>query len=82
MEVPLGGKISHKDERDSDGDSAEKEDGYYKPQQDNNITMIPKINDALSSGRKEVRVGGATLTNIIDKNWKEDTLTLKVQWDN
>ena len=44
--------------------------------------MIPKINDALSSGRKEVRVGGAMLTNIIDNERKEGTLTLKVQWDN
>ena len=44
--------------------------------------MIPKINDALSSVRKEVRVGGAMLTNITDDRWKEGTLTLKVQWDN
>ena len=44
--------------------------------------MIPGIKDALSSGRKEVRVSGAMLTNIIDYKWKEDTLTLKVQWDN
>ena len=44
--------------------------------------MIPEINDTLSSGRKEVRVGGAMLTNIIDDIWKEGTLTLKVQWDN
>ena len=64
LEVPVGGKISHEDERDSDDYSAEEEDGYYKPLQDNNITMIPKINDALSSGRKEVRVSGAMLTNI------------------
>ena len=44
--------------------------------------MIPEINNALSSGKKEVRVGGAILTNIIDDRWKEGTLTLKVQWDN
>ena len=82
LEVPVGGKISHEDEKDSDDDSAEEEDGYYEPLQDNDITMIPEINDALSSGRKEVRVGGAMLTNIIDDRWKEGTLTLKVQWDN
>ena len=68
--------------RDSNEDSAEEEDGYCKPLQDDNITMIPEINDALSSGRKEVRVGGAMLTNITDDIWKEGTLTLKVQWDN
>ena len=51
MEVPVGGKISHKDERNSDNDSTEEEDGYYKPLQDGDITMIPEINDALSSGR-------------------------------
>ena len=44
--------------------------------------MIPEINNALSSDRKEVRVGGAMLTNIIDDKWNEGTLTLKVQWDN
>ena len=82
LEVPVGGKISHKDERDSDDDSAEEEDGYYEPLQDDDITMIPEINDALSSGRKEVRVGNAMLTNIINDKWKEGTLTLKVQWDN
>ena len=78
----MGGKISHKDERDSGNDSAEEEDGYYEPLQDDDITMIPEINYALSSGIKEVRVGGAMLTNIIDDKWKEGTLTLKVQWDN
>ena len=52
LEFPVGRKISHKDERDRDNDSAEEEDGYYKPLQDNDITMIPKINDALSSGKK------------------------------
>ena len=62
----MGGKISHEDERNSDDDSAEEEDGYYKPLQDDDITMIPEINNALSLGRKEVRVGGAMLTNIID----------------
>ena len=82
LEVPVGGKISHEDERDSDDDSSEEEDGYYDLLQDNDITMIPKINDALSSGRKEVQVGGAMLTNIINEKWKEVTLTLKVQWDN
>ena len=59
----MGGKISHEDERDSDDDSAEEEDSYYEPLQDDDITMIPKINNALSSGKKEVRVGGAMLTN-------------------
>ena len=44
--------------------------------------MIPGINDALSSGRKEVRFSGAMLTNIIKDRWKEGKLTLKVQWDN
>ena len=44
--------------------------------------MIPEINDALSSGKKEVRVGGAMLKNIIDNRWKEGTLTLNVQCDN
>ena len=44
--------------------------------------MIPEINDALSLGKKEVQVGGAMLTNIIDDRWKEGTLTLKVLWDN
>ena len=48
------GKISHKDERNSNDDSAEEEDGYYEPLQDDNITMIPGINDALSLGKKEV----------------------------
>ena len=52
LEVPVGGKISHEDERDSDDDSAEEEDGYYEPLQYDDITMIPNINDALSSGRK------------------------------
>ena len=28
LEVPVGGKISHEDERDSDDDSSEEEDGY------------------------------------------------------
>ena len=50
----MGGKISHEDERDSDDDSAEEEDGYYEPLQGEDITMIPEINDTLSSGRKEV----------------------------
>ena len=44
--------------------------------------MIPEINDALSSVQKEVRVGGAMLTDIIDDKWKKGILTLKVQWDN
>ena len=78
----MGREISHENEINSDDDSAEEEDGYYEPLQDDNITMIPGINDALSSGRKEVRVGGAMLKNIIDGIWKEGTLTLKVQWDN
>ena len=78
----MGGKISHKDERDSNDDSAEEEDYYYERLQDDDITMIPEINDALSSGRKEVRVSGAMLTIIIDDKWKEGALTLKVQWDN
>ena len=82
LEVPVGRKISHKVERDSNDDSAEEEDGYYEPLQDDDITMIPKINDALSSGRKEFRVGRDMLTNIIDNRWKEGTLTLKVQRDN
>ena len=47
LEVPVGGKINHEDERDSDNDSAEEEDGYYEPLQDDDITMIPEINDAL-----------------------------------
>ena len=63
----MGGKISHEDERDSDNDSAEEEDGYYELLQDDDIMMIPEINNALSSGRKEVRVGGAMLKNIIDE---------------
>ena len=54
LKVPVGGKISHEDEKDSDDNSSEEEDGYYEPLQDDDITMIPKINDALSSGRKEV----------------------------
>ena len=66
LEVPVGGKISHEDERGRDDDSAEEEDGYYEPLQDDDIPMIPEINDALSSGRKEVRVGGAMLTDIIN----------------
>ena len=66
FEVPMGGRTSQKDERYSNNNSAEEEDGYYEPLQDNNIPMIPEINDALSSGRKEVRAGGAMLTNIID----------------
>ena len=82
LEVTVGGDISHKDERNSNDDSAEEEDSYCEPLQDKNITMIPEINDALSSGKKEVRVGGAMLTNIINSRWKEGTLTLKVQWDN
>ena len=82
LEVPVGGKISHEDERNSNDDSAEEEDGYYKPLQDNDITMISEINDTLSSGKKEVRVGGAMLKDIIDDRWKEGTLTLKVQWEN
>ena len=48
----MGGNISHEDERNSDDDSAEEEDGYYEPLQDNNITMIPEINNTLSSGKK------------------------------
>ena len=43
--------------------------------------MIPEVNDALSSGRKEVRVGGATLTGIIGHEWREGMLKLKAQWD-
>ena len=78
----MGGEISHEDERNSDDDSAEEEDGYYKPLQYKDIMMIPEINDALSSGKKEVQVGGAILTNIINDRLKEGTLTLKVQWDN
>ena len=78
----MGGKVSYEDERNSDNNSAEEEEGYYGPLQDDNITMIPEINDALSSGIKEVRVGGDILTNIIDDRWKEGTLTLKVQWYN
>ena len=78
----MGGKIIHEYERDSNDDSTEEEDGYYEPLQDDGITMIPKINHALSSGRKEVRVGGAMLTDIIDHKWREGILTLKVQWDN
>ena len=62
----MGGKISHEDEKDSDDDSAEEEDGYYDLLQDDDITMIPEIKDTLSSVRKEVRVSGAMLTNIID----------------
>ena len=38
LEVLVGRKMSHEDERDSDDYSAEEEDGYYKPLQDNNIT--------------------------------------------
>ena len=49
----MGRKISHEDKRNSDDDSAEEEDGYYEPLQDDEITMIPEINDALSSGKKE-----------------------------
>ena len=78
----MGRKISHEVEIDCDDDSAEEEEGYYEPLQDDDITMMPEMNDALSSGRKEVRVGGAMLTNIINEKWKEVTLTLKVQWDN
>ena len=78
----MGRYISNEDEKNSDNDSAEEEDGYYEPLQDDYITMITKINDALSSDKKEVRVGGAMLTNIIDDRWKEGTLTLKVQWEN
>ena len=54
LEVPVVGNISHEDERNSDDDSAEEEDGYYEPLQDNDITTIPEINNALSSGKKEV----------------------------
>ena len=78
----MGGKISHEDERDSDNDSAEEEDGYYEPLQDDDFTMITKINKALSLVKKEVRVSGAMLTNIINNIRKEGTLTLKVQWEN
>ena len=67
----MGGKISQEDERNSDNDSAEEEDGYYEPLQDDDIMMIPEINNALSSGKKDVRVGGDMLTNIIDDRWKE-----------
>ena len=67
----MGGNISHKDEKDIDNDSTEEEDGYYEPLQDKDITMIPKINYALSLGKKEVQFGGAMLTNIIDNRWKE-----------
>ena len=69
-------------ERDSDDDSTEEEAVYYEPLQDDDIAIIPEINNALSLGRKEFRVGGAMLTNIIDDKWKEGTLTLKFQWDN
>ena len=72
----MGGKISHRYERYSDDDSAEEEDGYYEPLQDDDITIIPEIN---SLGRKEVRDDRDMLTNIIDFRWKEGTLTLKVQ---
>ena len=47
LKFPVGGKISHVDERDSDDDSAEEDDGYYEPLQDDDITMIPEINDTL-----------------------------------
>ena len=66
LEVLLGGKISLEDERYSDDDSAEEEEGYYKPLQDDDITMIPKINNSLLLVRKEVRVIGAMLTKIIE----------------
>ena len=82
LKVRVGGKIIHEDESDSDDDSTEEEDGYYEPLQDDGITMIPKINDAISSCRKEVRVGGTMLTDIIDDKCREGMLTLKVQWDN
>ena len=82
LKVTVGGKIIHEDESNSNDVSAEEEDGYYKSLQDDGITMIPKINHALSSGRKEVRVGVAMLTDIIDHKWREGILTLKVQWDN
>ena len=72
-------KISHKDERYSDDDSTEEEDGYYEPLQDEDITMIPEINKALSLGRMDVRDDRDMLTNIMDYRWKEGTLTLKVQ---
>ena len=48
----MGRNTSHEYERNSDDDSAEEEDGYYEPLQDDNITMIPELNDALSSGKK------------------------------
>ena len=32
--TPVGGEISHEDERSSDDNSAEEEDGYYEPLQD------------------------------------------------
>ena len=54
MTVTVGRKIIHEDESDSNDDYAEEDDGYYEPLQDYGITMIPKINDALSSGQKEV----------------------------
>ena len=47
-------KISHEYERDSNDDYAEVEESYYDPLQDDDITMIHEINDALSSGRKKV----------------------------
>ena len=75
----MGGKIIHEYERDSNDDSAEEEDCYYEPLQDYYITMITEINDALSLVKKEFRVSGDMLTNIIDNRWKEGTLTLKVQ---
>ena len=47
LEFPVGRKISHEDERYSDEDYAEEEDGYYEPLQDDDITMIPEINNTL-----------------------------------
>ena len=77
----MGGELIHQNESDSDEDTVEEEDGYYEPLQDESITMIPEVNDALSSGRKEVRVGGATLTGITGHEWREGMLKLKAQWD-
>ena len=59
LKVTVGGKIIHEDESNSNDDSTEEKDGYYEPLKDYGITMIPEINDALSSGQKEVIVGGA-----------------------
>ena len=41
--------------------------------------MIPEVNDAISSGQKEIRVGGAMLSNIIGHKWKNGVVKLKAQ---